>query len=234
MTIGLLLCDHVAEALRPIAGDYDAMFRNWLGPPFPDATWRIYDLAAGQYPTDLAECDFYITTGSKASVYDDEPWIHAFAGLVRDIDQARLPMVGVCFGHQMIAHALGGRTVKSDRGWAIGVHTFDVSLHQPWMQPPRKRFSLLMSCQDQVQLLPPGAQVLASSPHCPVALYQAGTLLGIQGHPEWTPEYADALLEIRRERIGPALVDAARKTLSQALDNALLARWIRHWLAANR
>jgi GMP synthase-like glutamine amidotransferase len=233
MTIGLLLCDHVAEALRPIAGDYDAMFRNWLGPPFPDATWRIYDLAAGQYPTDLAECDFYITTGSKASVYDDEPWIYAFAGLVRDIAQARLPMVGVCFGHQMIAHALGGRTAKSDRGWGIGVHTFDVSLHQPWMQPPRERFSLLMSCQDQVQLLPPGAQVLASSPHCPVALYQAGTLLGIQGHPEWTPEYADALLEIRRERIGPALVDAARKTLSQALDNALLARWIRHWLAAN-
>lgn len=234
MTIGLLLCDHVAQPLQSIAGDYDVMFRNWLSPAFPDADWRIYDLPAGQLPADLFECDFYVTTGSKASVYEHEAWILVFADLVRAISQAELPMVGVCFGHQMIAHALRGRTAKSQRGWGIGVHTFQVSTPQPWMQPAARQFSLLMSCQDQVEVLPPGSVVLASSAHCPVALYQTGTMLGIQGHPEWTPAYAQALLNLRRERIGSALVEAAEQTLAAPLSGKLLASWVKNWLSEVR
>ncbi|MBL8231519.1 MAG: hypothetical protein JNL98_23690 [Bryobacterales bacterium] len=233
MKIGLLLCDHVAEPLRGIAGDYDEMFRRWLGGVFPDAQWRDYDLTVGDRPRSAMDCDLYVTTGSKASVYDDEPWIHAFAELVRAIAEARQPLVGVCFGHQMIAHALGGRTAKSPRGWGIGVHTFDVIAPRPWMSPARDRFSLLLSCQDQVERLPEGARVLASSEHCPVALYEVGHMIGVQGHPEWTPAYASALLEMRRERIGAPLVDAARQTLSNPIDGVLLARWIREWAVSN-
>lgn len=229
MKIGLLLCDHVAEPLRDISGDYDEMFRRWLGGVFPHAQWRDYDLTQGDCPHSTTDCDLYVTTGSKASVYDDEPWIHAFADLVRAIAEARQPLVGVCFGHQMIAHALGGRTAKSPNGWGIGVHTFDVFAPQPWMSPPREQFSLLMSCQDQVERPPDGARVLARSEHCPVALYEMGRMIGVQGHPEWTPEYAAALLRVRRDRVGPALADAAQQTLSQPLDGQLLALWISQW-----
>jgi GMP synthase-like glutamine amidotransferase len=229
MNYGLLQCDHVLEQFRPIAGDYQDMFAGWL----PGA-WRVYDLPAGQAPTGLDECDAYVTTGSRFSVYDDEPWIHAFAALVRRIHAAGKPFLGVCFGHQMMGHALGGRVEKSSRGWGVGVHRFQVHHAEPWMQPPAPSFHVLMSCQDQVSILPPGATVLAGDDHCPVGMFRLGSLLGIQGHPEWSPAYAEALLRHRRDRIGPAVVDAALASLSQPLDGTLLRDWTERFLTAAR
>lgn len=224
MTLGLLQCDHVAGELLHIAGDLDAMFQRWL-----PADWRVYDLTAGATPSPN-DCDAWVATGSRFSVYDDVPWIHAFAQLVRDIHQTNRPFLGVCFGHQMMAHALGGKVARSPRGWGVGVHTFRLQTHEPWMQPPLDEINVLMSCQDQVEQLPPQATVLAANHHCPVALYRTGSLLGIQGHPEWDPAYAAALLEVRRERIGPQLAGAAMNTLTQPRHSAEFAQWAARWL----
>ena len=226
MTLGLLQCDHVAEEFLSIAGDLDAMFRRWL-----PADWRVYDLAAGQFPAP-GDCDAWVATGSRFSVYDDLPWIRRFADLVRDIHTARQPFLGVCFGHQMMAHALGGKVTKSNRGWGVGVHEFRVHKPEPWMVPPLETVSVLMSCQDQVEQLPPGAEVLASNDHCPVAIFRCGTLLGIQGHPEWDPAYANALLHNRRDRIGPERAEAALRSLTQPRNSEQLAGWARRWLSS--
>jgi GMP synthase-like glutamine amidotransferase len=220
MRLGLLQCDHTLESVRHIAGDYDAMFANWL-----PAEWKVYDLTTGEAPRDLNECDAYITTGSKASVYDDEPWIHQFAALTQRIHAAGVPFLGVCFGHQMMGHALGGRVAKSPNGWGIGVHTFTISKHEAWMQPATASINVLMSCQDQVLDLPPGAEVLGGNAHCPVGIFRMGRMLGIQGHPEFTPAYAEALLHLRRERIGTERVDKALVTLHTPLHPELLATW---------
>lgn len=224
MRIGLLQCDHVLDELRNIAGDYDDMFRRWL-----PAEWRIYDLPRGELPRFLDECDAYVASGSKASVYDDEPWIRAFEQFVRDLHAAGKPFVGVCFGHQMMAQALGGRVAKSPNGWGIGVHRFHLDIQEPWMDPPLPAVNVLMSCQDQVEQLPPGAVALGGNSHCPVGLFRVRSLLGIQGHPEWTPDYAAALLEIRRERIGSVRVDAALDTLTHPFDSDQLALWAMRW-----
>ena len=225
MTLGLLQCDHAAGEFLPIAGDLDAMFRRWL----PGA-WRVYDLTAGQRPA-ARDCDAWVATGSRFSVYDDVPWIHAFAEFVREIHAARRPFLGICFGHQMMAHALGGKVARGPRGWGVGVHNFRVLHKEPWMDPPLDSVSVLMSCQDQVEELPPDSVVLASNNHCPVALYRCGTLLGIQGHPEWDPAYAAALLQARRERIGAGRAGAASATLDTPRHSAEIARWAAHWLA---
>lgn len=229
MKIGLLQCDHVAEQFRPRFGDYDAIFARWLA-----AEWKVYDVAGGETPADPDECEAYIATGSKASVYDDEPWVHGFADLVRRIHSAARPFLGVCFGHQMIGHALGGRVEKSERGWGIGVHEFRVVRKEPWMQPPLESFGVLMSCQDQVRELPPEATVLASSGFCPVAAFRVGSLLGIQGHPEFTPEYADALMTYRLGRIGEERVAAARATLGNPRHSAELASWALNFFRSSR
>lgn len=226
MTVGLLQCDHTAPEFRSIAGDYDEMFRAWL----PGVEWRVYDLPAGEFPAAPAECDAWVATGSRLSVYDDVDWIHRFATLVREIEAAERPFLGVCFGHQMMGHALGGRVVKSARGWGVGVHEFRVHAPEPWMQPPLETVSLIMSCQDQVEEPPPGSVVLASSAHCPVAMFRHGTLLGIQGHPEFGPVYAAALLHYRRERLGEPMTDAALASLANPRHSSELAAWARRWL----
>jgi GMP synthase-like glutamine amidotransferase len=224
MTLGLLQCDHVPEDLLGIAGDLDEMFCRWL-----PAEWRFYDLTRGELPR-AGDCDGWVTTGSRHSVYDDIDWVHGFASLVREIHAMNRPFVGVCFGHQMMGYALGGRVAKSRRGWGVGVHEFSITAAEPWMDPPLNPVAVLMSCQDQVEELPPGARVLASNDHCPVAIFRCGTLLGIQGHPEWEPAYAAALLERRVDRIGAERVEAARRTLDKPRHSVELARWAARWL----
>lgn len=223
--IGLLQCDHVDDQFRASFGDYDDMFRRWL----PDE-WRVYDVTRGEVPADVRECDCYVTTGSKASVYDDEPWIHRLAQLVREIYAANHSFLGVCFGHQMMAHALEGRVMKSSRGWGIGVHEFQVAVREPWMLPPLDRFGLLMSCQDQVTSLPSGSIVLAGNEHCPVGLFRVGSMLGIQGHPEFPKGYSSSLMQLRAENIGVERVRRAMESLSLATHSEELAGWARAFL----
>ncbi len=225
MTVGLLQCDHVAGALSGIAGDIDAMFARWL-----PVEWRVFDLSSGEAPR-ADDCDAWVATGSRFSVYDSLDWIGRLACLVREIHAAQVPYLGVCFGHQMIGHALGGRVARSARGWGVGVHHFTLASRESWMEPPLASVSVLMSCQDQVEALPPGAVVLASNDHCPVAMFRCGTLLGIQGHPEWEPPYARALLVDRRDRIGAETAERALNTLSQPRSSDALAQWALRWLS---
>jgi len=216
LRLGLLKCDP-----RPV----EAMYAAWL----PDAGWTVYDVFSGQLPASPSECDGWVGTGSRFSVYDDEAWIRNYAQLVRDLHAAQAPFAGVCFSHQMLGHALGGRTAKSPNGWCTGVHQFDVWETADWMVPPLARFGLVMSCQDQVLEPPPGTRVLAGNDQCPAGMIQIGSMLGMQGHPEFTPEYGESLMLARREVIGEERVRAAQATLRDPRHAAEVGGWVRNF-----
>lgn len=231
MNIGLLQCDHVTERFQHIAGDYPAMFGALFQCYAPAITLTPYAVCDDEWPEASDDCDAYITTGSRSSVYDDVPWIHRLKAFVRQLDDAGKPYVGICFGHQMLAEALGGRVTKAPTGWGVGVHAGEIRQTEAWMQPPQSQFQLQYMHQDQVLELPANAVLLGSSAHCPVAMFRLGQhMLGIQAHPEFTADYSRALLHDRRARIGDERTQQALDSLNQPTDEAAVAQWIAAFL----
>ncbi|MGH8870404.1 MAG: type 1 glutamine amidotransferase [Acidimicrobiia bacterium] len=226
MRLGLLVCDHVRPEFLGIAGDYDDMFRRLFAGH--DVEIVVYDAIGGELPGDPAECDAWITTGSRYSVNDDEPWIRDLEVFVRNVAAAEVPFVGICFGHQLIAKALGGSVIRSERGWGVGVKEVEVRDDLGLGGPYR----VLNGHQDQVETLPLGGEVLGWNEHCPVSMLGVGgTMLGIQGHPEFEASYTKAVMESRRgTEIPDATVAAGIATLSQPTDGDRFADWIVRWL----
>jgi GMP synthase-like glutamine amidotransferase len=227
MKVGLLECDHVLEKFRHIAGDYDEMFAAWL----PQVEWHSYDVRHGEFPASADACDAYLTTGSKFSAYDDETWIHTLKDFVRQLRDAGKPFVGICFGHQILAEALGGKVEKAESGWGVGVHRIEVVESEAWMNPEQPAFALQFMHQDQVTQLPGDSVVLSRTEHCPVAMFRVGrTMLGIQPHPEFTVAYSEALIRDRAERIGETKARTALDSLGLATGEALAAAWVAEFL----
>lgn len=230
MNIGLLQCDHVAERFQSIAGDYPEMF-GALFADVPNFNLVPYDVCTGVWPASLDDCDAYLCTGSRWSVYEDVAWVHDLKTFVRRAYETSTPFIGICFGHQMMAEALGGKVEKSNYGWGVGIRPLEMTRSEAWMQPEQTILKLHYMHQDQVTRLPENSVVLGRSEHCPSAAFRMGeTMLGIQAHPEFTNAYSEALLAERLERIGVERVQAARASFAQGTDEGVFARWVAKFL----
>ena len=227
MKIGILNADAVKPEFAAEFGEYPDMFADVLLAVEPGLTLVTYEVVKGEYPADLDEVDGYIITGSKLSVYDDVPWVHELKAFVQRLHTAGKKLVGICFGHQMVAEALGGKTLPADAGWCVGVHTVTPSPDAALYGLPDSPINLRANHKDQVQTVPPGARVLASTEACPVASIGLGdNILTFQAHPEFSDGYARALLDMRREIFGEALYATAIKSLETETDNLRVARCI--------
>jgi GMP synthase-like glutamine amidotransferase len=226
MDIGILSTGGPPPDLAPRFGPYDAMFARLLG---PDVGVRPYDVQAGELPAPDAHPAFLIT-GSAAGVYEPLPWIEPLLGFLREA-KGRTKLVGICFGHQAMAEALGGRVEKSERGWGIGLQDYEIWESAPWMgEAPPPRIAVPVSHQDQIVVPPPGTRVLAGNAFTPFGLleYEDAPAISMQFHPEFDPAYAQALIESRRARVPDP--DSAIASLDRPNDQSLVAAWIRRFL----
>lgn len=209
-------------------GDYPAMFRDLLGEGFE---FETFDVQAGQRPDPMA-FDAAIITGSAAGVYEGDAWIGDLLDWIRAA-KGRTRLVGVCFGHQAMAQALGGRVEKSDRGWGVGLHRYEVVSPEPWMSPVAAAVALPASHQDQVVERPADARVILRSAFTPIAgLAWGEDAISMQAHPEFTPAFATGLTAGRHDRIDPALVERAVDSLKAPDDRAMVGRWISEFITA--
>ncbi|MES2724419.1 MAG: type 1 glutamine amidotransferase [Pseudomonadota bacterium] len=209
-------------------GDYPAMFRALFGKDAYD--YQTFDVQAGKLPSSADACAAYVITGSSAGVYDPLPWIEPLKDFLRAAKGT--PMVGVCFGHQIMAEAFGGKVIQSPKGWGVGLHRYEVRRPQAWMDAPR--FSIPASHQDQVVEAPPGARVIAASEFTPFGMLAYGDqpAISLQLHPEFEPAYARALIESRRgSRYTDAQADQAILSFEQPDDRLQVGGWIQRFLA---
>ena len=215
-------------ALATAHGDYPAMFRDLLGEGFD---LESFDVQAGEWP-EAGAFDAAIITGSSAGVYETDGWIAELLDWIRAA-KGQTKLVGVCFGHQAMGQALGGRVEKSDRGWGVGLHRYQVISPEPWMTPAAATVAIPASHQDQVVDKPADARVLLRSDFTPFAgLAWGEDAISFQAHPEFTPAFATELTAGRHDRIDPALVARAVDSLKAPDDRAIVGRWISEFVTA--
>ena len=231
MKLGILKTDTVRPQWVPEFGEYPDMFIALLGQGNPDLEFVVYDTEQGQYPVCIDAMDAYLITGSKSSVYDDKPWIAVLMDFVRELDRRHKKLVAICFGHQLVAHALGGKTGKSPKGWGVGLHTHRFSSAPAWHDQGDMAFDIQVSHQDQVLKAAHGARVLAGSEFCENAVCQIGDhILTFQGHPEFVSAYLREIMEFRRQMIGEQAYKAGVASLAGDPETQRVARWILNFL----
>ena len=214
MLIGILQTGAAPDQLSGEMGDYPDMFQRLLeGQGFTFRTWRVENM---DFPASVHDAEGWLITGSRHGAYEDHPFIKPLEQFIRDIRAAHVPLVGICFGHQIIAQALGGKVERFPGGWAVGPTDYDFG---------GETLRLNAWHRDQVVQVPPGARVVGSNAHCANAamVYDDG-IFTVQAHPEFRPEFVEGLMRTRGPGLVPdPLMAAAREKLAQPLDDRTMA-----------
>jgi GMP synthase-like glutamine amidotransferase len=227
MKLTLIQPTDVPQPLQDRFGRYDAMFHRMLaGQGFEFETVRLADR---EPLPDPAKLDSILITGSSAGVYDNHlSWMEPLRAFIRDAYAAATPMVGVCFGHQIMADALGGDVRKSEKGWGLGRHVYAVTRRPPAIGGRLPEFAIACSHQDQVIVPPKDAEVFMASEFTPNAglIYRNGRAISLQPHPEFADDYTVALAELRRGKAPDAIIDTAIASVARKSDSAEMARYL--------
>lgn len=231
MKIGILETGRTPPELIGKHGSYADMLSALLAKVDPSLTFEVVAVMDGAPLPAITACDGWLITGSRHGVYEELPWMLALEAFLREAVAARIPTVGICFGHQILAKALGARVEKADSGWGVGPHTYAVTEQAAWMDGFQDSLTINAMHQDQVLTLPPGARVIASSDFCPYAgLAYDDTAISFQPHPEFDIPFEHALVASRAGAVVP--MDRATPALALLEDPATttdadrVARWI--------
>jgi len=209
MKIGILQTGHFAGALEGVNPDVDVLFKRLLdGHGFDFGVWPVVDMS---FPESPGDADGWLITGSKYGVYDPLPFIAPLEDFIRAAFEKEVPMVGICFGHQIIAQALGGKVVKFPGGWQLGRQTYEFA---------GEEVALYAWHQDQVIEAPGGAEVIARSPGCEIAgLLYGGRAMSLQAHPEFGRPEVEVLVGARGPSLTQELLSAAVANIDAPVSN---------------
>lgn len=234
MKLAILETDALRPSLRDDYQGYGHMFQNLFHGAGVAWEMPVFSVIDGHYPERLDDYDAFLVTGSQHDAFADTDWIVRLRDYVVTLFEAGKPIIGICFGHQLVAHALGGEAGRASSGWGMGIMEYQCA-DQPAFIDTTEPVSLLVSHRDQVNRLPPGAQLLLSSDFCPYAAFYIGDkVLCFQGHPEFTRDYAQALLTFRQEALDADHLAEVVASYQNDHQGARIARWMKTFLESTQ
>lgn len=223
---GVLLCAPDQDYVKKRYGGYFSLFANMLREP--GESWDSFRVIDGQFPAmeDLCKYDGFVVTGSRYDAHGNDVWILKLCHFLQTLNTMAIKVLGVCFGHQVLCRALGGKTGRANVGWDIGLRKIKVldklSAKYSGLEIPSV-ISIIECHQDEVYKVPLGAEILASSGKTNVEMFSLGdNILGIQGHPEYTADILFNLVDglIDKNLIGEKMSDEANKSLQNSKPDA--------------
>lgn len=225
-TVNILLCDTFPGRLPDFIPNYESLFMDLFASIGAEVNYRIFQTWQGELPDVINTDELYLIPGSLDSAYDDKPWIAALVRWVKSAYKHGAKLMGVCFGHQVIARALGGEVRPYEGGFGTGVRASQVidGLMQPYF--PGGEMRLLYSHHDQVMALPPDAVLCATSDFCKNESFRIGRqVVTFQGHPEFTVAYSRHLLTNCSDDVDETVRQAALQSLDQWKPQGPEAAW---------
>ncbi len=203
-----------------------------LQPLRPSWTFEVVPVKDGVLPASAQAFDGYVITGSPASVNDDSlPWVGQLLGFIREVHAARQPLIGLCFGHQAVARALGGQVARNAAGWGLGTAATHWAQPRAWMHPPLATATLMAAHNEQVTRMPEGAECLGGSDFCPIGSMQIGQhIWTTQYHPEMPLVFMQALLGYLADKLDAETIARAHASLANAADVPLFGQWMVQFL----
>ncbi|MEH6575537.1 MAG: glutamine amidotransferase [Amphritea sp.] len=235
MKLGILATGITPDELLGDFGSYADMFVQLFNQAECPFEYEIFDVRDDHFPDSVEQCDGWIITGAKFGVYQNLPWMQTLKQLILDVHAANKPMVGICFGHQIIAEAFDGKVNKYEGGWGVGLHSYELIGEHDFIQVAPAGFTISAMHQDQVITKPANAQLFATSDFCKYAgLIYDNRIITFQAHPEFSVAYEDSLVELRKGDVIPSdTADQGLETLRQtgaATDSLDIAQWMAAFL----
>lgn len=230
MKVAILETDILRPELLPDYHGYGVMFLSLFERIGTDWHFEIFSVINGDYPANIDDFDAYLITGSKHDAFGDDDWILRLGDYCRQLYQAGKPQIGICFGHQLLAHALGGRAERAGPGWGLGIMEYRLA-ERPAFVDDDEPVKLLISHRDQVTQLPPEGKLLLRNEFCPLAgYYIPDRVFCVQGHPEFSKDYTRALLCYRENDVSPEKMTRILASLDEKPEGERIARWIKAFL----
>ncbi len=235
MKTGILATGITPPELLEQHGSYADMFVTLLGNEDPEMSFEVFDVRDDDFPESIEGFDAWVITGSRCGVYDNLPWMQRLSSLIHEAYEAGQPLVGICFGHQIVASAFGAKVAKYEGGWGVGLNSYNIEGKHAFMDSDEAdSFTINAMHQDQVLELPENASLFASSDFCRYAgLVYGDRILTLQAHPEFNNHYERELVASRRGPTVPeAVADAALAGLEtgQQPESERVARWMVRFL----
>ena len=214
--VNILLCDTFPGRLPDFIPNYESLFMDLFAAIGEQVSYKIFQTWQGELPPSVSTDELYLVPGSLDSAYDDKPWIVALVKWIEHAYCRGAKLMGVCFGHQVIARALGGEVRPYEGGFGTGVRASHVIDEEMRRYFPDGEMRLLYSHHDQVMTLPPDAVLCATSDFCKNESFRIGhQVVTFQGHPEFTVAYSRHLLTNCSDDLDEPVRLAALQSLDQ-------------------